>query len=241
MKITNKSMLLQYIKTKLGDGYTQIVDIKPESYIDAIDDAVTTFVTRVYEGSEEAFISIPVEYGKVTYKLPSNVITAIKILDDGLFSGVFSPMDGYTNTVFEEYGYSEFNLMDYVLFNNTMNTYNKYLNDEYTYSYNSIYNNLKIFKMPKQTKSVVLHCYVTPEPEDIDYACIYNHEWVKKRVEALVLERWYLAYLKTDGDLFDGNVSIDKKAIQEEYEKKLEATEIELDEIYTGIFGAIYR
>ena len=243
MKINSKLDLKTYVKTKLGDGYTQIVDISDISYNDAIDDAVSTFVSRVYESSEESFIEVPVVKGTVSYKMPSNVLTAIKILDTGIFSGSFSAIQGYSfvDAFAQVGGYQGMDLTDYVLFNNQIETYNKYLNDEYTYSYNSIYNNLKIFKMPANATSVIVHCYTTPEEESLDYACIYNHEWVKKRVYANVLERWYIAYLKSTGDLFDGNVAIDKQAIKQEYSEKLEESEQELEDIYTGMFGALYK
>jgi len=241
MKITNKAQLIEYIKNKLGDGYTQIVDISAKSYIDAIDDATDVFFERVFEGSEESFISIPLEDGKTSYKMPDNIISVTDVLDNGIFSGIFSNISGYS--FIDALDYQMLDIMDYVLFNNLIETYNSYLNDEYKYSYNSIYNNLKIFKRPSSATEVIVRCYTIPEESEFDeFAYVYNHDWVKKRAYANVLERWYIAYLKHEADgLFDGNVKIDKVAIRDEYKEKLEETEVELDEIYTGLFGAFYR
>lgn len=243
MKITSKFLLKDYLKTFLSDGYTQIVDISDKSYDSAIDDAIDIFIERVFEGSELSFISVPLVDGQTTYKLPDNVLTMIEILDDSLFAGAFAQIPGYSFIdalgIFN--GYSGMNLIDYVLYKNVMSTYNTYVESNYTYEYNSIYNNLKIFKRPTSATSVIVQCYTYPEQTDVDFEYIYNHPWVKKRSLANILERWYIAYLKDESTLMDGNIKIDKDAIRDMYEKKMQETDDELEEVYCGLFGALYK
>ena len=243
MKITNRFLLKEYIQTYLGDGYTQIVDISAKSYEDAIDDAVGTFIERVYEGTEESFIEIPLVSGQVTYKMPSNVLSVTQIIDSNAFLGAFATMPGYSYMdeldMFQ--GYSSMSVLDYVTYNNLIDTYRSYLNDAYNYSYNSIYNNLKIVNSPPEATSCIVQCWTFPEKTDVtEWSYIYGHSWIKKKAKANILERWYMAYLKHTATLMDGGIQIDKLAVKQEYMDKQAICSDELDENYSGTGGCIY-
>jgi len=243
MKITNRYLLKEYIQTYLGDGYTQIVDISDKSYDAAIDDAIGTFIERVFESTEESFIEIPLVAGQVTYKMPNNVLAVTQIIDSNAFAGSFATMPGYSYMdeldMFK--GYSSMGIIDYVTYNNLIDTYRQYMNDAYNYSYNSIYNNLKIVNRPPEATSCIVQCWTSPEEVNVsEFAYIYSHPYIKHKTLANVLERWYMAYLKHTATLMDGGIQIDKQAVKQEYMDKQELCSQELEENYSGVGLCVY-
>lgn len=241
--IVDRETLKKYILSKLGGSYdnseaSHDVELRMDQLENIIDDTMQEFLNEIYDGNEKYYLKLDTSTGISKYTLPKDVLHVNKIFlasaTDSVFSQAF--FNQLTDAFFVQAGYT---YVDYQILNFHLNQIEYMTRSPVSFSFNSMTKILKIFDVRK-APSVLLDITRYIGDTESEFETLYSHPWIKKMCEARAWLQWYKNLIKYKGQIFDGNLELDRDSIKEVGDKMYEEANLELKDKYSNCFGSIY-
>lgn len=236
--ITSRIDLLAYIKRRLGEA-SHVIELTPEDFDDCIDDTLQLFLERAYDGAEEFYEEFQLTKDQFSYTLPDNIVSVFRMLSGS--AGFWVPIMNnqfYVNN-FGYCGSIGEGVADYAIMQAYMNSVDTLTKADIMFTFNSTTKELRVHSVPQDMKVLLHTCRYAGETEE-RFNYIYGHRFVKDYAVALATYRWGIGLIKYDGDLYDGNLKIDKEGILNEGKELIEKALLMFEDEYTGIIGPQY-
>ena len=240
-KVDNREKLVAYIKSKLGLGVTyRRVEISEIQYDTLIDDAIELFMIHGYSGHDRGFIEMNTVKGQLKYKVPSDIMEVIKIIEPSLTRGLSGEAMIYESTRSQVSFNSTYNYVDYQIMQFNISETEKNFRTRVSYNFNASTKELTIFDSSNvdNHKKLLLECYLYPGETQVDFDSIYGHIWIKDHCVGLAYEQWYRNLAKFGKTkIQDGEIEIDVPALKTLGDEILERTREDILDMYSNPLG----
>lgn len=218
--------LKDYALRALGHPVINI-EVTDEQIWDRINDTIQKFNDRHYAGAIERWGMITIgqddlDRGYVT--LPSSLTALIDISEpDG---------NGYSAEEFENFNFrlanSDFftnifglggtaDILSYQMFHERIEMFGRFFNPTRRFRFNHLTHQLEAQGVWRPSTKVLIHGYWKADAEE--HVDIYNEDFVKKYVIALVGRQWGANISKYDGVQLPGGITMNGNAIYDRYDK----------------------
>lgn len=194
MLVNSRESLSDYVLKKLG---SPVINIEvTEDQIDiCIDEALSYFGKYHFDGYRETYLAMDIEAGRRDYSLDdiygSNEVLEVLGVIDKLDTVTAEPTFTYLWDFQQErlgYGIHELDLQGYHFLQEKLRLIDFKLKKRWHFNFNYSTKLLTFHETPADSERILLKVYLINDPEI--YTDIYNNEWLKRYVEALVRIQW---------------------------------------------------
>lgn len=253
---TTRTEFKEYCLRKLGEPVIK-VNISIEQMDDRIDEALSYFNERHYDGSEVIYLIHEItddEQEAGFLSLPNDVLGVTDIFrlnmsNSGLFSTEFQYQlqDMYTGGAMSMYRMGDVSY--WYMMNAHLSLINKYFSPSRSFQYNEYTNRLTIlgglnnstridggYIGIKAYKKVLGEASVSPTAGNTErIANIYQNRWLQQYCSALFMKQWGQNLSKFQNVQLIGGVTMNGTQLAENAQLELDKLEIELDSRYRPV------
>jgi len=243
-QVIDRETLKAYILRQLGgtldpnNEASHDVELREDQVEDIIDDTMIEFLNEIYDGHEKCYLQMNLVDGVVKYTLPPDTLQVLKIHlainNASVFRQAF--INEMTDPFFAMGG---FTYLDYQILNMHLNQIDSMTRVPVNFTFNSRSKTLKIFDT-KNVSKVMLEIIKYTGENDTEFDNLFGHQYIKEMCVARAFNQWYINLIKYKGQIYDGNLEIDKEAIGEIGKAKFEKCQQDLRDKWSDSFGLVY-
>lgn len=179
-----KEQLFKYVALRLGDGIID-VELDPEHYEIAYEEAIGTFRQRSQNSTEESYALMTIQENVDTYTLPQEITTVRQVFrrtvgnHQGPYSSTFDPFSSAALNVYMlNFNYSG-GLATYELYSQYVELAAKMFGGFINYSFNPATHQLRIIRDPRATGEEILLWTYNTRPEIQLLSDPQTSQWIK--------------------------------------------------------------
>lgn len=241
--------LAHYCLRALGGGVNEI-EVTDEQLQDRLDEAISFYVDRHFDGTEEVYFAHMVDQHDIdngglmvpsSIRCVTDVQTArregltvsaygISIPGIGLISNGMTPADMAMNG---SIGFGD--MTGWYIMKGYMNMINDLMTAKPWIAFNHATSKVQMLGHQLVVGEVIMvHGYRAVDPED-EGINVYDDRWLKKYATALIKQQWGQNLSKYDGVKLPGDVTIDGDKIYSQAEREIEKLEQEFEDRYESM------